>query len=256
MRYQRHRRGGKVANAISSVPYSLYRPIDELQNDEQQSIAAAIRTAVGETLSGSNVVCVLGFGSFWQRYGVLRDGSDIDFFVLVSREPSASTIRAFGDALRRFNARWPWSPHLFVGTVEDVANGPENIIRCLTIHERELAAPVLLLGHINGTLLNFVQTSRLHEWFSHALFSITRSFNFQQIADSLTGSDDRPPVTHQKFVQRFIQAALIAEQLCGTRLLHQRLGDQYLGKSLTRQEICSCLQDLYDDLKSHAHDGN
>lgn len=121
--------------------YSLYKIIDECFSD-----------AVGVSL---------GFGSFWQNYHLLRDDSDVDFFVLLNSFPKINNLYLFCDKLDvlRKSIKYTLSCHLFVGSLHHLVSGEDNIIRILNIYSPEKSEPVNIMGSERIDLLSTIRIS-------------------------------------------------------------------------------------------------
>ena len=101
----------------------------------------------------------LGFGSFWQKYSSLRLDSDIDFFILLRSFPSIEDVLHFCNCLSELQKGIPYviSCHLFVGAIQDLLSGEDNVMRILNIYSYGKSAPVVIAGDVSTNLLNQIK---------------------------------------------------------------------------------------------------
>lgn len=80
-----------------------------------------------------------GFGSFWQNFDKYNDKSDIDFVVIIKKEPSIQSLRNFYNAIDKLNIKFncKCSSQIFVGSYKNLFNGNDNILRLLTICDKK-----------------------------------------------------------------------------------------------------------------------
>ena len=236
-----------------------YRSLNDITYRNQISVASAIIEIVHSNLGQYGILLCLGFGSFWQNYTRLRDNSDIDFFVLLKAVPQVERIAKFGgdlrDAAAHMSLAYPFSPQIFVGSLRDVASGPENIVRCLTIHDKHIEPPVVLIGSRDIHLLSLIDSKKLIEWFRQSLFGITRHlYNYIANPSRINRlADDRQfLLTQQKFVQRFISAVLIAQDMFSDmpNIINDEDVEIYMSSdALSLDDIISALSLLHSKLQ-------
>lgn len=228
---------------IEQLPrYRLAEQLTGLQSD----VAKKIKSSAGNCFNIDGQTLILGFGSFWQNSRDLRADSDVDFFTLLSKQPSCDQIvsykRLLNENVQPLVPCYPIKPHLFIGTVYDVVNGAENLVRCLTIHKPSVDAPVIILGkNSNFNLMKHVKSDRVNNYLRDALFGISRYY-YTAILNSNGEllADEKFRRTQQKFVQRFVCAVLFAENMFSEdteRLIEPDEFNDYLNRELTIKEI-------------------
>lgn len=232
--------GNKKKEIVSFPPY---RKIDELSTS-QKEFAGKFSEVVIKNIPQTNII--LGFGSFWQKPDSLRQDSDIDLFILTNHQPRADLVAELGNDInenvQESIPEYKINAHLFVGEISEVANGAENFIRCLTIHDRTIDPPAIIHSNLpKFHLLNLIKRNKIDDWFQEALFNISRHFNTELLAKGtsiITNEDFKK--TQQKFLQRYIQANLLAQDFFGDQLgvkLSPEIFQKYLNRNLDFQEI-------------------
>lgn len=225
---------------------------DEIMHYRDMDDLAGVHNRVGnELVSTVNSVLpqnrlIMGFGSFWQCPERLSDKSDIDYLVLNSEQPLMGQVDELrSQILSRVQTLIPQyelNGQLFVGGIGDIATGAENIVRCLTIHDPNILAPVVLRNkEANFHLLKMMNRARIDEYFREVLFNIQRHLNTNVlIKGSNALGDDKYRLMQQKFFQRFISANFLAQKFFGDDVkirLPKRIFGKYLNRELNWDEI-------------------
>ncbi|HNW96388.1 MAG TPA: hypothetical protein PLQ44_02000 [Candidatus Paceibacterota bacterium] len=233
----------KKKNDLQKIPYRLIRNI----NNNQKKVANIILESLRRI--GKPVRVILGFGSFWQNPEELTGNSDIDFFVLVSKQFTLAEILKLHNVLTK-NAhnqkiKYPLSPNIFVGSLSNVANGAENFIRCLTIHKSNIASPVIIKGDKNIHLLRCIDSRKLSAWFSESLFVIMRHFNSTILKEGKEIFKNKKFILEQqKFIRRYIEAYFLAQKLF-PRHIRKKLNQSKLAKFLNKKLSLNDIIEVY-----------
>jgi hypothetical protein len=136
-----------------------------------------------------------------------------------------------------------------VGKPNDIANGAENFIRCLTIHDPALLPPVLIHSKIPGMhLLEYMDTKNISAWFREALFNIQRHLNTSilQSGDSILKKEEFRR-NQQKFLQRYVLANKLAWVFFGEGPMSlEKIQDlqSFVGRELSFTEIFELIKRL------------
>lgn len=239
---------------LETTTFKPYVVPQELE-PEREKMAIHIASCVQGSFGSKNVRLVVGFGSYWQNKRKVRNGSDIDFFVLLGEPPIVEQLRLFNLLLGRSTAQLgsglPLSPKIFVGTFCDVARGQDNLPRVLTIHNPLLCPPVAIVGNRQDVLLGYVDPCTVYPVMKEALFSLTRHFydSLLKYINMLEGTE-RLRILQKRCIQEFIRATLIADtffQVFSTGANLLRL-EKYLDKELCIErltEAITLLQEVY-----------
>lgn len=185
----------------------------EQDTKEKEILKFGIREAVFHSFS-KDVVIVMGFGSYWQMPEQLNSNSDIDFFVLLKREPDIEQVLCFKKAIYALNYSYILSPHIFVGSLPDLVRGEDNFIRILNIYDPKRQLPEIIAGDENINLLELHSYSneQVLEMLKANLFRTTRFFN-KEILLHLSEVDTQFLSDKAKQIHRFIETFHIADEL-------------------------------------------
>lgn len=241
---------------MSTRNFKPYRRVEQLEHTAQRDVAQKLKNIIYECFLKNEIVCSLGFGSFWQNFNNLKHDSDIDFFLLLIHQPDIKKVLIFGEKLKTeiqpLAPRYSLSPHIFMGNIYDVANGSENLIRCLTIHNPNIDSPLIIIGRKNIQLLSLIEEKNILSSLRCALFSIVRFFNIKILDNPNVINDKIFLNTQQKFIQRFIEAILLAQSFFQGIPVILALTEfsKFLNKHLTIKEINFLINSLWDRLNS------
>jgi hypothetical protein len=229
-----------------------YKRVEELYFEPQQKIAQNLNRVVLECFEPSSIRVMLGFGSFWQHFQGLKSNSDIDLFILLAFQPSLKALRELRigiiEQVQPLEPRYLISAHIFVGEASDVANGAENLVRCITIHNPSLEQPVIIMGDPDFHLLPLIDIASVTSWLRQALFSITRNLNYyvlEQPKNVLVDNHFRQ--TQQKFAQRFIKSVILVQDFFpqAPKILQKDSVTKFLDRELSIDEIFSVVELLW-----------
>lgn len=148
---------------------------------EYQIVGERINALTKSFFNKYNIKVIIGFGSYWQNETNMTIDSDIDFFVLLEKQPSIKDLIKYKESINNENIKYQLSPQIFVGDIIDVCNGYDNILRIIHMNRDGIKKPVLLYGSMSDSIINNINFKNINEVLKSNLFLIIRHLNHNAI---------------------------------------------------------------------------